>query len=209
MQSAFATEFAFSRFNAFAAKGDHAAVGSSETTDIVDASSTERVADPATEEERRRLSEAPCPPPSPPPVPSPPKEDPTYQSLTCATGKKKDFYIVEAWPVNAAHDPATEEGPPQMCAGTGGYRLRDKELCKGEASRALGMTWQYEHCGGEQTPASHWAGMYPTEGCFYQQGYSFWSLCAQDGSDNGGNTYDAGVKNNLHRGVCYGCVDDP
>ncbi|EOD30059.1 hypothetical protein EMIHUDRAFT_462926 [Emiliania huxleyi CCMP1516] len=134
MQSAFATEFAFSRFNAFAAKGDHAAVGSSKTTDIVDASSIERVADPATEEERRRLSEAPCPPPSPPPVPSPPKEDPTYQSLTCATGKKKDFYIVEAWPVNAAHDPATEEGPPQMRAVALNEHRRGQTQCEEEVT---------------------------------------------------------------------------
>ena len=67
MQSAFATEFAFSRFNA--AKDDRASVEGSKATDIVDASSIERVADPA-----RRLSEAPCPPPPVLSPPSPPKD---------------------------------------------------------------------------------------------------------------------------------------
>ena len=84
MPSAFATEFAFSRFNA--AKGDHVAVEGSKAADIVDASSIERVADPATEEERRRLSEAPCPPPSPPPVPSPPAP-PDCSTADPATGE--------------------------------------------------------------------------------------------------------------------------
>ena len=66
---AFATEFAFSRFNA--ARDDRASVEGSKATDVVDASSIERVADPAAEEERRRLSEASCPPPLPPPPLSP------------------------------------------------------------------------------------------------------------------------------------------
>ena len=55
--SPYATDFAFSRFNA--ARG---APASAEATGGVDASSIDRIADPAAEAERRRLSEAPCPP---------------------------------------------------------------------------------------------------------------------------------------------------
>ena len=51
--SPYATEFAFSRFNA--ARG---APAPAKATDVVDASSIDRVADPSTEAQRRRLSEA-------------------------------------------------------------------------------------------------------------------------------------------------------
>ena len=69
VHSAFATEFAFSRFNA--AKGGPASALGAKLTDVVEASSIDRVADAATEADRRRLSEAPCPPPSgPPPAPA-------------------------------------------------------------------------------------------------------------------------------------------
>ena len=81
MHNAFATEFVFSRFNAEKVIPAVAEVASA--SDVVDASSVERVADPATEPERRRLSEAPCPPPSaagaPPPPPPPPPLPVHYQ----------------------------------------------------------------------------------------------------------------------------------
>ena len=59
--SVHATEFAFSRFNA--AKDEPASRDSANANVVVDASSIDRVADPVVEAERRRLSEAPCPPP--------------------------------------------------------------------------------------------------------------------------------------------------
>lgn len=100
MHSPFATEFAFSRFHG--AKADTALVAiigdlirsnvhvdqtaMGATTGIVEASSVERVADPDTEAERRRLSEAPCPPPpamSPPPSPPAPPPAPRAMSAKC------------------------------------------------------------------------------------------------------------------------------
>lgn len=76
MASAYATEFAFSRFNA--ARRESVSSGGN-ADDAVDASSIDRVADLATEVERRRLSEAPCPPPAPllsTPPPPPPSSPP-------------------------------------------------------------------------------------------------------------------------------------
>ena len=85
MASAHATEFSFSRFNA--AKGEPTSTDN--TDDVIDASSIERVADPATEAQRRRLSEAPCPPPagasSPPsPAPSSPPSSPSLPMGLCS-----------------------------------------------------------------------------------------------------------------------------
>ena len=78
MASAHATEFTFSRFAA--AKGSP--VEGTKGAGVIEASSIDRVADPATEPQRRRLSEAPCPPPSAggstgePAVSAPPPEPP-------------------------------------------------------------------------------------------------------------------------------------
>ena len=79
---AFATEFVFSRFNAEKVIPAVAEVASA--SDVVDASSIERVADPATEPERRRLSEAaPCPPPDPPHPPRLPPASPPRAAAQC------------------------------------------------------------------------------------------------------------------------------
>ena len=69
---AHATDFAFSRFNA--AKGAPASTEGAKPANVIDASSIDRVIDSGTEAQRRRLSEAPCPPPvgtAAPPAPSP------------------------------------------------------------------------------------------------------------------------------------------
>ena len=61
--SAYATAFEFSRFDGKNVD-DAPATDVQATSDVVEASSTERVPDPSTEAQRRRLSEAPCPPPA-------------------------------------------------------------------------------------------------------------------------------------------------
>ena len=88
MASAYATEFAFSRFNA--ARREPVSTGGN-ANDVVDASSIDRVADLATEVERRRLSEAPCPPPAPSSTPPPP---PPSSPPWCLTGEF-EFRIIK------------------------------------------------------------------------------------------------------------------
>jgi len=74
--SAHASKFRFSRFDAM--RGEPASKDGAKAADTVDASSIERLADPAVEEERRRLSEV-CPPSAAPvasiTAPSPPSPD--------------------------------------------------------------------------------------------------------------------------------------
>ena len=122
MQSAFATEFAFSRFNA--AKDDRPSVEGSKATDIVDASSIERVADPSTEGNRRRLSEAPCPPPpaaSPPPAPPSPCSPPAYDvQLPLGAAGVSAFYA-DLGPGTCTNDKivaaCAAEGRKPLCEG--------------------------------------------------------------------------------------------
>ena len=109
--SAHATEFTFSRFAA--AKGSPA----EGTKGVIEASSIDRVADPATEPQRRRLSEAPCPPPSAggstgePAVSAPPPEPPlppppfyyspappdVYNPSLPAGGRSTTTTVAEIW----------------------------------------------------------------------------------------------------------------
>ena len=116
--SAYATDFPFSRFNA--ARG---APTSAEATDVVDASSIDRVADPATEAERRRLSEAPCPPPSagggsavaapPPPAPAPtppPAEPGSYAEGVLASRNGANGGLWKFMRVKAEHLRGTSYG---------------------------------------------------------------------------------------------------
>ena len=109
--SAHATKFTFSRFAA--AKGSPA----EGTKGVIEASSIDRVADPATEPQRRRLSEAPCPPPSAggstgePAVSAPPPEPPlppppfyyspappdVYNPSLPAGGRSTTTTVAEIW----------------------------------------------------------------------------------------------------------------
>ena len=90
-QSAHATKFRFSRFDAI--RGEPTSKDSAKAADTVDASSTERLADPNTEEERRRLSEV-CPPSAAgasmdlaPPTPAPPSPPPhPCKTFACPEG---------------------------------------------------------------------------------------------------------------------------
>ena len=77
--STHATDFAFSRFSAAKEGSVEGAIADRE----IDASSIDRVADPATELERRRLSEAPCPPPDPPHPPRLPPASPPRAAAQC------------------------------------------------------------------------------------------------------------------------------
>ena len=77
--STHATDFAFSRFSAAKEGSVEGAIADRE----IDASSIDRVADPATEPERRRLSEAPCPPPDPPHPPRLPPASPPRAAAQC------------------------------------------------------------------------------------------------------------------------------
>ena len=68
VQTAHATRFAFSRFDA--AKGEPASKDKTEPG-LIDASSTDRISVPQQAQQRRQLSEALCPPPPPRPSPTP------------------------------------------------------------------------------------------------------------------------------------------
>ena len=68
VQTAHATRFAFSRFDA--AKGEPASKDKTESG-LIDASSTDRISVPQQAQQRRQLSEALCPPPPPRPSPTP------------------------------------------------------------------------------------------------------------------------------------------
>jgi hypothetical protein len=123
--SPYATGFAFSRFNA--ARG---APASAEPTGGVDASSIDRIADPATEAERRRLSEAPCPPSaagvaaSPPPSPqSPPPAKPAcpYPSYTRKSGHSwtaaKASCEADGMHLAVPENPEQDDAIAKVCAG--------------------------------------------------------------------------------------------
>ena len=82
---------------------------------MVEASSTERVPDPSTEAQRRRLSEAPCPPPAggetrssgpapptPPPAPLPPFPSPPPPVECSGSPSSWEFFTIDPAPLEAA-----------------------------------------------------------------------------------------------------------
>ena len=126
MHNAYATEYAFSRFNA--PRDVPSSVEGANANSVVDASSIDRVANPDTEAQRRRLSEAPCPPPpttasasSPPPAPtaaaSSPPPAPAASPPPAAAASPPPAETASPPPAPPAVEPC-EIGSPMYCSGS-------------------------------------------------------------------------------------------